>query len=515
MAEAPECPLTEVAEALRPFIKTRQEALRIRRILSLYLASTVQGSTPDGLPFDLPVSSSSEMRVNEIPSRITGLRRDYLLALQANIRARNEYDAISESISESSNALNAGKSRQINGEASSATTTYLGLLQAQRKHEKLSIVNDYIDELGKKESAKLDYLTLASVQKTIQPVPDLPFTMEDNVFTALTDNSNIENLTARLERTLLSANAALERERRLLAQTKSQFQADVASGASNDTNPCAKIHALTRTRNELIAWTEDRLAKIDEQDDDVEDLDPTDNYIGIEQQKENTTRLYKDYLDARRRLIELTTEKRSVHQIPDPVVQKPKASKPIQETTLHSSAEASKILPCVTEHLIPAADAQKAMHQQKAHILNSLTVQKKITADMLDKLADESHLLANYPIPTEQPSLRTNIPSLGGPKLSPSSLGGIPSYDGESSILAKGRMWASAADSARIANNATLSEHLEHGEKHARAAETSLDELRKLLNGGVEHQGDIWTEEDRHNPWTGLSGRIGIIERKN
>ena len=523
MAEALECPLPQVAQALQPFIKTRQEALRIRRILSLYLASTIEGLTDGDIPFCLPVSVSNEMRVNNIPSRITGLRRDYLLALQANIRARNEYDSISERISESFNAVSVGESRQIDNEASAATSSYLELWEAQRKHEKLNIVNDYIDELARKEPANPEYLTLLSIKKAVDPAPDLTFTAGDDMFTASTENSDIDALTTRLEKTLLRVNSTLESERRLLAETKSKHLAAVASGASHEPNSSAKVHALTRTRDELISWIEDRLSKMNEQEDEVDDFDPTDNHVSIEQQKANIQKLYNNYLDVRRNLIKLTKQKRSINTTWEPIAQRPNPSIPTDETPQHPKQQASKILPYVTEHLIPAADAQKAVHQQKTHILKSLTAQNEITAAMLDKLADESHLLANYPIQTDQQHLQNTITALGGPKPSPSRLGGIVSYDGESNMVAKGQMWASAADSAQKANNATLREHLGNGEKHVHAAEISLSELRRLLNGGVENkasdEGDIWVTESRvkadpEGPWSGVNGRIGIERKK-
>ena len=525
MSETPEFPLPQVAQALQPFIKTRQEALRIRRILSLYLASTIEGLPDGNLHFCLPVSPSSEVRVKNIPSRITGLRRDYLLALQANSKARDEYKAISERISGSSNHSTIKKSSAVNHDASAAVSTYLELLEAERKHEKLNIVHDYIDELRKKDVAKQDYFTLASVKGDTAPTPDRPFTAGDDMSTASSEESQVQALTIRLQKALLRANTALETERRLLAETKSKYQDYVASEGPPEPNPMVKVQALTRTRDELISWIEDRLAKINDQDDEVADnptSEPPDKHVDIEQQKTNIQRLYNDYLDVRKKLIKLSRERRPIHPMPHPTIQRSKASKPLENTQYQPKQEASRILPYITEHLIPAADAQRAMHQQKAHILNSLGTQHKSTANVLDKLADESHLLAKYPIQSDQPFQKYPTPILGGPNLSPSPFGTEPQQDGQTDLEAKGQMWASAADAARTATNAAVREHLEHGEKHMHAAQTSLAELQTLLNGGeVNREGeeeDIWVQEsgvrgskhDAAGPWRGLDGQIGI-----
>ena len=66
-------PLPRVTEALKPFIKTRQEVLHIRRVLSLYLASHIEGLPNGDLSLTSLATPGSQVRVKRIPPELTGV----------------------------------------------------------------------------------------------------------------------------------------------------------------------------------------------------------------------------------------------------------------------------------------------------------------------------------------------------------------------------------------------------------------------------------------------------------
>jgi hypothetical protein len=512
-------PLPQVAEALKPFIKTRQEVLHIRRVLSLYFASHIEG-LPNGdlSPISL-ATPGSQVRVKRIPPELTGVRRDYLLALQAHIKAKEKYALLTKQIENLSILDSQDDLLKSDHDTSAAVSTYLDLFEARQKHEKLRILQSYVDLLAKKDAAQPEYLTLASVNNEVGPAPEPTFTPETNKSGSASHDANIQALTTRLEKALLQANRGLQRQRILLAEAKEKYQNTTTCEPSGD----AKIHALTRTRDELVTWLEEQLAKVNETEDNSKPeapSSPAEETIDIEQRKVAIQKLYKDYLDIRKSLISLASKPRTVQSLENINMNEGEERNTPEPSQPEPISEASILLPYLTEHLIPAFDAQTALFHEQTHISRAASHQTKATDRMLQKLADESYLLANHPIPSTKPRSQNTITE---PKLLPSSpFGVISGTKGEADIVEKARAWAFAANAARTAQNEAIGRKLRGGEEHAAAAKSTLGEMENLLGGDVEGEEggeeDIWIEgkgrkESRRRGegvWTGVDGSIGI-----
>src|SRR6266536_3839562 len=94
------CPFPqEVLDSLEPYLKTRQETLKIRRTLTAYLDSLIEFPEHGGGALPTLIAASNAVGVKHIPSTFTGIRRDYLRALQSNIAARRQYTSTVEKIS--------------------------------------------------------------------------------------------------------------------------------------------------------------------------------------------------------------------------------------------------------------------------------------------------------------------------------------------------------------------------------------------------------------------------------
>lgn len=534
-----EFPLPQVWEALAPYIKTRQEALRIRKILSLYLTSHIR-SVDDEVVNNLVLSApGGAVQVPKVPTELSGFRKDYLRALQANIRARNEYkeltrDAI-DAKSEATFDIGPPYSRRVEDKAE-RLSTYLSLLQERRTYEKLSILQDYLEVLNKKDVAASDYLSIDRMQRELPLVPEAPVATSRS----LSSNNDTENLIHRLERTVLRAKHALENEKNLIAKLKDEQQTESRQAEVTDAESPAmgsgsgsKLAALCRTRDELIRWMEEQLAKSSQISEDTpledsnRDLERKDS--DIEQRKAAIAAKYEQYLEARKGMIAAASETVSYqgqveggkeqHQIVDPKVESNRSD---------NDQQASWMLPYLTEYLIPSARAQKAFLQQESHLATSLSKQQNLTTQLLNRLANESHLLSNYPLLSRQPRFKDTVAALGPKQLSP------PSHESRSTYEA--RAWAFAADAARSATHEAVEGRLEHGFTHVKNAKAVLDEIRILLGtdsvdeagrGGAIDTDDMGMSESttskRHPPmskdatqrgpegiWSGLNGKVGL-----
>lgn len=516
-------PLPKVAEALKPFIKTRQEALRIRRVLSLYLASQIEG-LPNGNPSPLSLATQEEgIHVKEIPNEIKGLRRDYLLALQANVRAKEEYARAADKCGGRSSRKGPGGAPPGERDSSAMVSTYLDLFEARQEHAKLRILQDYADVLAKKDAAQPEYFTPESIVNEIGTAPGLASTWEHDTTDQVGKGEDVQVQITRLEKALLRASISLQREKKLLAEAKEKYR-NIASDTSKGPNQNARNYALSRTRDELVSWMEEQLSKIKDTEDGSEVhayRDPEKDASIIEQRKVVIQRLYNDYLDVRKTLIALASKPRSVHNVEDLRVQGVKTAKIAEQGPPTADFGAATALPYITEHLIPAVDTQQALLQQESYISKALSDQNRTTEKMLNRLADESHLLANYPLLAAQPRFKKAAAALGGPKLQPSPLGDTEDSQEESTLVQRGRAWAFAADAAKAAQDEALERKLYHGEEHAEAAKSTLKELQNLLNGSrnsnEDDEGDIWVEETQSKAsrkkdscWIGLDGKIGV-----
>ena len=517
-------PLPHVAEALKPFVRSRQEVLRIRRILSLYLTSHIEGfSSVDLSPISL-ATIDSNVSVRNIPAHFTGVRKEFLLALQANAKAKQSYAQVEKEIEFLSNRKLSSDNQHGKNEQSAAVSTYLDLFKARRKHEKLTIFQKYTDQLANKVAAQPSYFTLESVASEVGPPPDPLSAIECNESSNEVDDANIRGRVTRLEKALLRANNNLQRENALLAKAKEEHNKVLTSEPARADTHKARIHALHRTHNELVYWMEEQLAKARETEDVPETTAPKDHIViesEIEQRMEAIQSMYQDYLDVRRSLVTLASRPFNPYPLENLKIRKARKTQRAEEhRLLESDTGASITLPYLMEHFMPAADAQEAHLQQQVHIANALSNQDRAWAKSLERLADESHLLANYPMVASEPPFRNSQVASEESKLHSFPFSSSNGNAEDANVLRQARAWAHAGGAAKSAQDATLTLKLQHGEEHASAAKAKLLDLENLLNSdgplGEGHEDDIWIEQSKRKGekvrgiWAGVEGTIGV-----
>lgn len=528
-------PLPQAAQSLAPYIKTRQEALRIRRILSVFLAQNIDGTKP--LSKTSLAVPSEDARIRRIPPEVSGIRKKYLKALQAHVKAREEYEQFVQGPDQDALKAMRQEQQQIDDDSSAHVATYLELLLAQRRYQKLRILQDYLDLLAQKDAAKSDYLTVESISKEISGPPELLSTVSVESSSLVTSSEDtIQALNLRLEKAVLRAQNTAEKERQLLAQVKSEHHYEANSGGTDCPDTIPEVSALSETRDELIRWIEQKLAEGNQSEDIDKDsiVDQERNPLDVDQRKKAIEAKYEDYLQTRKSLVELMSERRAFPSH--------KLEKKQEDATCYSNSqgnetstyEASLVLPYLTEYISPASTAQKGFLQQESHLSQTLEDQSRRTVKVLQRLADESHLLSNYPLLAMQPRFQHAVAALGS-RLRPTTSGSIePGTRPEALSVIQARAWAFAATAARSAKDDELQERLDHGEKHLEIAKRRIKDLKEIL--GIESEGgetkdedeDLWMErgakkfkqkpmEEREvsgrgslGIWAGLDGNIGL-----
>lgn len=515
---ADEFPLPQVAKALAPYIRPRHEALRIRRILSIFLAQSMGLESP--LSITSLVLPSEDTLVKRIPPEVSGLRKNYLKAVQAHVKARDEHARLTQELDERDLKPMRREQQQIEDEASTHVTTYVELLQAQRKYQKLKILQNHLDLHALKDAAQVDYLSMNSILKEIAPAPEVPSptSLEDN----LAPENSTKMLFLRLEKALLCARGSSEKEKRLLDQALSEEQSETTLKKADPPNASAQAFALKQTRDEMVHWVEEKLAQGAQGEEDLEgepSADMKETTLDIGQREKAIKAKYERYLQTRKSLLALLSAKRHAPLNPPAgatyeISLQPQDSK--KEHTEKRFENASILLPYATEHLIPSASAQKRFLQHESHLSKILEGQSQETVHVLERLADESHLLSNYPYLANQPRFKNTVAALGGQNFG-SELG----KEAESVGLA--RAWAFASSAARSTKQDEVRQSLEHGEKHALIAKDRIRELRELLIVDAEREGAKKVVDQARKQsemkssngigiWAGLDGNLSFYD---
>lgn len=512
---AEEFPLPQIAKALAPYIRPRHEALRIRRILSIFLAQSMGMENP--LSITSLVSPGEDTHVKRIPPEVSGLRKNYLKAVQAQVKARDEYNRLTQELDEGALVAMRQEQQHIEDAASTHVITYLEFLLAQRKYQKLMILQSHLDLLAQKDAAQIDYLSMDSIFKEIAPAPELPSptSLEDK----LASENTTKSLLLRLQKALLHAQGSSEKEKQSLAQALSEQQSKTTLKNANPPNASAQAFALKKTRDELVHWVEEQLAQGGQGEEVFNEELPADmeeTTLDIGQRKKAIRAKYDRYLQTRKSLLALLSAKRHA-----PLNKPAGAQNDITLQLRNAKKEtrcdkASIVLPYVTEYLIPATSAQKRFLQHESHLSKILEGQSQETVHVLERLAHESHLLSNYPYLASQQRFKNTVAALGGQKLG-SEIG----KEAESVSLA--RAWASASSAARSRKQKEVRERLEHGERYAQIAKDRIRELRGILFGDVEQEAAEKGEDqagkqsemkpsNNNGIWAGLDGNLSLLD---
>lgn len=440
------CPLPkEVAEALQPYIKTRQEVEHVRR----------------GLQASFPVSTLDTARKSYSetpePGGLTGVRKAYLQALQAHRVAQERYDALKTELEQLSRSEPTPGGAQGNTTAF-LTESYVPLIRQRERRRKLAIVEK---TLAKITAAGGDTVVESFDKVAKREVGELPHPPSTSGYADRELESDYD--LTRLKKAILSTKRELEEHEELSAQ---------ANGiAEGDINPHADLKALQKTHSELTAWMENQLAMISDVDSTKDGSSSTysaaDNSAGEEAafSLSDIENLYKQYLDSRQRLLRVVSHQERQDSSPSssPDTTRRRSTSPTTPTTTTTTLDSDPSLPAPSELILPylsrltsTKQTSQSLSQQTTHLRRQLTLAETQTQDILTRLADESHLV--------QPEHHHHRRRGGG--------GG--------GVAPQGQDWREAAEEAREATVNVVKKRVESGNAFAEQAVQTLESIHGL-----------------------------------
>ncbi|KAE8148048.1 hypothetical protein BDV25DRAFT_159117 [Aspergillus avenaceus] len=526
------------AQPLAPYIKSRQEVLRIRQTLTAYLRSLIIFADDDpGNPnghahshLSLCVPQDAVVGVKQIPPEVTGLRRKYLEALQANVNARKEYLAVSEKqLSERSQGGVAGtEACPVNPNAE--LQAYLKLLRERRQHAKLQIFQHYLQELKGRDLVKPEDFdtTPDQGQQDILP-PDLEQHSEEG-----SSKDGAEGLLHNLERAVVQAKARLDREKRLLEELKARREVQ-AIPDSETIAPAVKIMALQRIRDELVHWVEQELTSVANfEEEPVQELpaeEIEESARLLDEQIAQIKDQYAAYVDARKRLLD--TASRACQPIGVNSAKPP--NRPTEQKQVNDEAalpvEPLNVLSFADDVLLPLSKYQRALTLQKSYLAGMLAKEKSTTLRILNRLSDESHLLPEYPVVARQPRFKHAAAGISSRHATNPTESTKPDE-----IVSLAEAWAFASNAARTSEQRFVEEKVEEGMEIVPDAQKLLQEIYGTMNQDLEKtsrdeqtqaQDDdgTWkldarstrsrarsTNQRTLGPWAKLNGHIGVTD---
>ncbi|KAJ2903170.1 hypothetical protein MKZ38_010302 [Zalerion maritima] len=552
--------INEIKSSLEPYTRTREEAAFIRRISALHVESKLPETS-----FAPPLALVDPPAVLPPGPELRGRQREYLEALAANLKARDNFEAVRH------RAATAPRPR--NSEAGPPPTQllshHLAISKLSRKLSRLQTVQKHLDQLSSLPAASHEFFSQkALADETATPLPTVPKSVISGVGLASAQRdvvrSDLNDLLNDLEKSVLRAKLALKREEEALEDVKAT--SSIANGSSSVVS-AARLQALTATRDELILWMETELSKAG--DDMVEE--PEDELDGGEEMPPPPTRTpggrlhkgvakaqerrkaevklreirekYAQYMESRKELVSMlqkpsptATPAHSMDRTTDVFANKPDLHPPkngshqahIHATSCSTQPPSNPIPSFPQAHLLTPYLAamlslsreQKSMIQQKSHINVHLSHAARDTASAMDHMAEESQLLPHFPIPKQLQKLSA-LEGLGGVSAARS-----PGAE----TLQKVRGWRHAAGDAKISMLENVTEKMEEGELALGSANKGLDEADELL--GVEKkptsgegedsarddtEEDIWLTQNDSGGKKGPGGRpaSGFAERRH
>ncbi|CZR50519.1 uncharacterized protein PAC_00392 [Phialocephala subalpina] len=490
--------LQKAQKSLGLCIKQRHEASKIRQVLSSHLGSQLNSS---GHPLNRPLSLvDPAIDVEAASHGVRGLQREYLRSVRANIKARNEYAAISKEHHARRTGEDLESETQDFPQQSNSCLgmeAFIYLTMHQQKHERLRITQDYVDVLSQKPAATAEHLDPKVALRDVDSLPKVPPEVLHNASAGpAAGGTALKELVDLLEKSVLRAKMLLKKEQRLLAKVRAD-----SSGSPESRGD--RLQALGLTRNALINWIEAEMEKAGDGSVDVEDEELSNHDAGgkdyIEAQLASIQRQYGRYIEARQSLVTSAT---SISEPPVSTTKEEDSNVPALTDDSRPSQGMQIFYPYL-EKLAFTANEQKAAIQQRSHLTISLAKQVKEASQGLDRLADESHLLPAHPMPTASSQRK----GLEGPL---SFNGELLNHEKPDSS-ARGRAWVYAAESAGTATKNAITEQLEEGGKAMEESRNSVSGLYHLL--GYETQDDGLRKTGlKKDIWTALDGALGVIK---
>ena len=375
------CPLPEVAEALGPYIHTREETERIRRIITSALQK--DGSQVSKLNAISLANGTVELSESAL-SGCTGVRKAYFRALQAHQHAQQRLETLRAEIKVTQDTPSPGRDRIRHDEIKSTSAKgIIDQIRSSQRHEKLCIIEEAFARISAQAptTTSLDYVLNETpvAPKVIQPRD--PSHQEDS-------SARVAAMLLELKKTVLQAQSELNRTKEVTRYSENLHSAATSTGVDGH------IHGLREARATLIALIEGELANVSEEpeDSDQSNCHPSEGFDEEASQDERAKVIsaYEQYIEARQLLVMVLD-------------QRPSASRNLAASTTPSGDAASvtalqddaravsyaHLLPLISG-LRKASEDQQSLMQQSAYLRRQMSLASTERRQTTLRLADES-----------------------------------------------------------------------------------------------------------------------------
>jgi hypothetical protein len=378
---AEECPLPEVAAALSPFIKSRDEVTSIRRNLQNHLQAELRDNETKLSSISL---TSPGVRVTNPPAgSLTGVRKAYWKALLSHTQAQEKYEALRaelDSIKHSKNATTASESSTGN----SSNDGYMTLLRQREKYRKLKVIDRALSNIdpsdGGSSTKDLDDLVKAKSGETPMPPSNQP---------SLKRNPEVDAKLMELKKAIVSTKRRAE-EQRARVSSPSMDGVDRPS-------PQSEVAGFQKALQVLTVWMEDQLTLIASAEADTQSAseEPTTNGVYDESQVSMTDieRLYEQYLEARQQLIDTVNDDEEAEANGSKFSFDMETSGARGLDSRASTKSSAEILLPFMPALIAVKQEEQALVQQSSHNRRQMAVSEDEMANLIRRFAGESHLV--------------------------------------------------------------------------------------------------------------------------
>lgn len=378
----PSCPIPQVEEALRPYIRTREEVVQIRQTIS----NILQDKVGSNVTITQLTASSCISSTNDVSAvlQTDGLHKKFLEALAAHQRAQITYDQAKldlEELRKSAKEDRLKEQPRDNG----FIKAYVSSVRRQKQQDKLDVVQQALTKLNGLEPhpAQIDIKTV--VKERLGPPPDAPQLGIDHSQMS----SQTDELILALKKAVLQAKADLD-------TAKHDGEASRQRVEQLGNVPAAiRLSAFQSAREELIQWIESELVKVNDEEESLVHSDEEHSGMDYSQQEVQyqVQDLYDRYVSSRQSLV--ASVEAVANEAP---IEKPMATK--QETTSQSPGRVSQNRPVLTAtqllaflpSLMQASRDEATLIQQTAFLRKHINVASSETKQTVQRLASESHL---------------------------------------------------------------------------------------------------------------------------
>ncbi|CAD0112649.1 unnamed protein product [Aureobasidium uvarum] len=367
-----QCPLPELAEALRPYIRPREEVAEIRRGIDSLLSQYVQD---DNVPFSRVTLFAAETPAQSaLNSPFNGARRAFMQALIARQKAQSQYDALK---AELDLLQHTPGYKEDDEKKENPVADTVALIRQRQRRDKLLVIEKALDNLEKVRhtSPYADPSELLNGMQSQIPPP-------------LAQQSQDESLADAQAHVFELQKAVLR------AQSTIQSEAHVKPSQQPATEDWKRAYALRRARDDLIAWIEGELAKLSEDDEHVDDdleMPGDGGAESVDEIKTTLQSLYSKYITSRERLVQVLNTHHKINSDPvEPLLERQQSTTTNDETS--NAALASKVLPFIGI-LRSTAQEEAALMQHTSYLRRQITAVSSETEQLLVRLSDESHMV--------------------------------------------------------------------------------------------------------------------------